>query len=112
MKRNSSSELGIFTARVLLACFFCSVGVSLAMLSFAGSSANSLTATAPGFHAPVTMPGSSGGSEPSLAFTKNGTRFVSWQGPGEVATSADGGNFTQKTTPDTGGSAGVTNQDR
>ena len=110
MKRNSSSELGIFTARVLLACFFCSVGVSLAMLSFAGSSANSLTATAPGFHAPVTMPGSSGGSEPSLAFTKNGTRFVSWQVPGEVATSADGVNFTQKTTPDTGASGDVTNQ--
>jgi uncharacterized repeat protein (TIGR01451 family) len=55
------------------------------------------------------MPGSSGGSEPSLAFEKNGTRFVSWQAPGEVAISADGVNFTQKATPDTGAAGDVTN---
>src|ERR1700732_3415832 len=109
MKRNSSSELGIFTARVLLASLFCSFGVSLALLSFAGSSANSLTATVPGFHAPVTMPGSSGGSEPSLAITKTGIRYVSWQAPGKFAKSADGVNFNQLTTPDSGATGDVTN---
>jgi hypothetical protein len=110
MKRNLPSESGIFTGRVLLAFVLCSAGASLAILSFAGSPANPLTPTVPGFHAPVTMPGSSGGSEPSLAFTKNGTRFVSWQAPGKVAISADGVNFTQKTTPDTGATGDVTNQ--
>jgi uncharacterized repeat protein (TIGR01451 family) len=109
MKRNSPSESGIFTGRVLLACLFSSVGASLAILSFAGSSANSLTATLPGFHAPVTMPGSSGGSEPSLALNKNGIRYVSWQVPGEFAKSADGVNFNQLTTPDTGAGGDVTN---
>src|SRR6202011_131632 len=108
MKRNLPSESGIFTGRVLLAFVLCSAGASLALLSFAGSSANP-PVTIPGFHAPVTMPGSGGGSEPSLAFTRNGTRFVSWQSPGKVAISADGVNFTQKTTPDTGATGDGTN---
>src|SRR4029077_18553002 len=108
MKRNLPLESGIFTGRVLLAFALCSVGVSLAMLSFADPSANPPT-TVPGFHAPVTMPGSGGGSEPSLAITNNGIRYVSWQVPGEVAKSADGVNFTQITTPDTGASGDVTN---
>jgi uncharacterized repeat protein (TIGR01451 family) len=110
MKRILASESGLFTGRALLACLFCSIGASLAFLSFAGSRASpSISSVPPGFHAPVTMPGSSGGSEPSLAFTRNGTRFVSWQSPGEVATSADGVNFTQKTTPDSGATGDVTN---
>jgi uncharacterized repeat protein (TIGR01451 family) len=55
------------------------------------------------------MPGSSGGSEPSLALNKNGIRYVSWQAPGQFAKSADGVNFNQITTPDTGASGDVTN---
>jgi uncharacterized repeat protein (TIGR01451 family) len=110
MKRILPSESGILIGRALLACLFCSIGASLGLLSFAGSPANAPTSsTPPGFHAPVTMPGSSGGSEPSLALTSNGTRFVSWQVPGEVAVSADGVNFVQKTTPDTGAAGDVTN---
>ena len=56
----------------------------------------------PGFHAPVLMPGSSGGTEPSLAISNNGTRYVSWQSPGEFAGSADGVNFQALGTPDSG----------
>jgi hypothetical protein len=80
------------------------------MSSLASSETTELAAVAaaPGFHAPVTMPGSSGGSEPSLTFKKDGTRFVSWQATGEVATSADGVNFNQKQTPHTGAAGDVT----
>jgi len=109
MKKKSASHSGLFNPRVLVAFALCSVGVSLAMLSFAGPSPNPLTATVPGFHAPVTIPGSSGGSEPSLAITSNGIRYVSWQAPGQFAKSADGVNFTQITTPDTGATGDVTN---
>src|SRR5438128_65480 len=58
----------------------------------------------PGFEAPVLMPGSSGGTEPSLAISNNGIRYVSWQSPGEFARSADGVNFVQpaQPTPDSG----------
>ncbi len=55
------------------------------------------------------MPGSGGGSEPSLAITNNGIRYVSWQAPGMFAKSADGVNFNQITTPDSGASGDVTN---
>jgi len=67
------------------------------------------TPAAPGFHAVVNMPGSNGGSEPSLAITNDGIRYVSWQSPGKFAGSADGVNFTSLATPDTGASGDVTN---
>src|SRR6266487_2297441 len=63
----------------------------------------------PGFHAPVLMPGSSGGTEPSLAISNNGTRYVSWQSPGAFAGSADGVNFRALGTPDPDASGDVTN---
>jgi uncharacterized repeat protein (TIGR01451 family) len=63
----------------------------------------------PGFHAPVLMPGSSGGTEPSLAIANNGVRYVSWQSPGEFAGSADGVNFEALGTPDPDASGDVTN---
>jgi uncharacterized repeat protein (TIGR01451 family) len=67
---------------------------------------------APGFAPPVAMPGSSGGSEPSVAVARQagaGTRFVSWQNPGEVATSPDGIHFVNRGLPDSGGGGDVTN---
>src|SRR6266568_786852 len=63
----------------------------------------------PGFHAAVNMPGSNNGSEPSLAISNGGIRYVSWQSPGEFAGSADGVNFTALATPDTGAAGDVTN---
>src|SRR4051794_32986726 len=64
---------------------------------------------APGFHQAVPMPGSSGGTEPSLAISNGGYRYVSWQSPGEFAGSADGVTFTQLGTPDAGAAGDVTN---
>jgi uncharacterized repeat protein (TIGR01451 family) len=61
---------------------------------------------APGFHAPVAMPGSNAGTEPSLAIPMQvgaGLRFVTWQNPGEIATSLDGVNFTNRGTRAGGG---------
>jgi uncharacterized repeat protein (TIGR01451 family) len=109
MKTRSTSNSGFFTQRVFGACVLCSLGLSLGVLSFAASSVNAPPAVVPGFHAPVTMPGSNGGSEPSLALTTNGIRYVSWQAPGEFAKSPDGVNFTQIGTPDTGAAGDVTN---
>jgi hypothetical protein len=43
----------------------------------------------------VNLPGSNSGSEPSLAISNSGIRYVSWQAPGEFANSADGFNFAQ-----------------
>jgi uncharacterized repeat protein (TIGR01451 family) len=117
MKKNRNSEFGLFNPRAFVAFGLCSLGAFLAMFSFAGmaeSSASSAPTTIPGFHAPVTMPGSSGGSEPSLAITGDanpvaGIRYVSWQAPGQFAKSADGVNFTQLTTPDSDTNGDVTN---
>jgi len=64
---------------------------------------------APGFHQAVPMPGSSGGTEPSLAISNGGYRYVSWQSPGEFAGSADGVSFSQLGTPDAGAAGDVTN---
>jgi uncharacterized repeat protein (TIGR01451 family) len=64
---------------------------------------------APGFHAAVLMPGSDGGTEPSLAIGNNGVRYVSWQSPGTFAGSADGVNFEPLATPDADASGDVTN---
>jgi len=52
------------------------------------------------------MPGSNGGTEPSLAVPQQlraGLRFVTWQNPGEIATSLDGVNFTNRGTRTGGG---------
>ena len=54
----------------------------------------------PGFHAAVLMPTSSGGTEPSLAISNSGVRYVSWQSPGMFAGSADGVNFGALGTPE------------
>ncbi len=109
MRKNLPSQSGISIPRVLLAFILCSIGASLAVFSFAqgplsgrDAAPYSSVVTIPGFHAPVTMPGSGGGSEPSLAITNNGIRYVSWQAPGMFAKSADGVNFNQITTPDSG----------
>src|SRR2546430_5488718 len=55
------------------------------------------------------MPNSSNGSEPSLAISIDGIRYVSWQSPGKFAGSSDGVNFAALATPDTGASGDVTN---
>ena len=64
---------------------------------------------APGFHGAVQMPSSSGGTEPSLAISNDGIRYVSWQVPGKFAGSADGVSFGALATPDAGASGDVTN---
>ena len=79
---------------------------SLFLLSASQLSASPAT---PGFHAAVLMPNSTGGTEPSLAISGDGTRYVSWQVPGKFAGSADGVNFTALATPDAGASGDVTN---
>lgn len=98
--------------RLLGALALCSMGVSLALFSVRGvteTPQNSSVVPAPGFHAAVTMPGSSGGTEPSLAISNDGIRYVSWQSPGKFAKSFDGVGFTQITTPDAGAAGDVTN---
>jgi uncharacterized repeat protein (TIGR01451 family) len=106
---------GFINPRAFVAFVLCSVGALLAMLSLAGMPSNGMTsapavATIPGFHAPVTMPQSNGGSEPSLAISNNGVRYVSWQVPGEFASSPDGVNFTHLTTPASNAGGDVNNQ--
>jgi uncharacterized repeat protein (TIGR01451 family) len=81
---------------------------ALALFSLSASSVMATPAT-PGFHAAVLMPGSGGGSEPSLALSKEGIRYVSWQSPGKFAGSADGVKFNGLATPDTGAAGDVTN---
>jgi hypothetical protein len=63
----------------------------------------------PSFHAPVTLPGSNGGNEPSLAISTKGVRYASWQAPGQFARSSDGVNFTDLGQPDSGSEGDVTN---
>jgi hypothetical protein len=63
----------------------------------------------PTFHAPVTLPGSQDGNEPSLAISPNGVRYASWQGPGEFARSKDGVHFANLGEPDPGAIGDVTN---
>src|SRR5438093_456292 len=63
----------------------------------------------PGFHPAVLLPGSAGGTEPSLAISNSGVRYVSWQSPGKFAGAADGVNFEPLATPDPGASGDVTN---
>src|SRR5205823_14985247 len=99
MHKNQFSESGIFVPRVFLALFLVVSGLSLGVVSFAAgfskaniTSSTTATSAIPGFHSPVTMPGSTGGTEPSLAIKFDGTRYVSWQAPGEFARSSDGVN--------------------
>ncbi|HEV2856688.1 MAG TPA: hypothetical protein VHC97_28125 [Thermoanaerobaculia bacterium] len=64
------------------------------------------------FTSPTVVPGGDGGSEPSLAVAQQGRageRFVSWQVPGEVATSSDGVSFVNRGLPDPAGGGDVTN---
>jgi uncharacterized repeat protein (TIGR01451 family) len=106
MKKNCRSVSGLSGPRVLFALLFCAIGTSLALISFAQIPAaqrkafpRAQAAVNPGFHAPVAMPGSNAGTEPSLAIPKQvraGLRFVTWQNPGEIATSLDGVNFTNR----------------
>src|SRR5947208_16625232 len=49
--------------------------------------AGGATGKSPGFTGPTTLPGSDGGSEPSLAISTAGVRYASWQPPGEFARS-------------------------
>src|SRR2546426_11481481 len=83
----------------------------LPAVSLFASPASQVLATraTPGFHAAVAMPNSSNGSEPSLAISNDGIRYVSWQSPGKFAGSSDGVNFAALATPDTGASGDVTN---
>jgi hypothetical protein len=62
-----------------------------------------------GFHAPVTLPGSDGGDEPSLAISQGGVRYASWQSPGEFASSPDGVSFVNLGSPDENAVGDVTN---
>src|SRR5438094_1307813 len=66
-------------------------------------------AAVPGFHAPVVLPGSAGGNEPSLAVSSGGTRYPSWQAPGHFASSTDGVHFADLGEPDSGSIGDVTN---
>ena len=87
------------------------IGLALVVLVTSDHSACAASEP-PGFHAPVALPGSGGGSEPSVAVaaqTRAGTRFASWQSPGEVVTSTDGVNFTNHGLPDPSGGGDVTN---
>ena len=66
-----------------------------------GSPGSALGPARPQFIAPIVMPGSEeGGNEPSIAIGEDGTRWVSWQSPGEFAKSTDGINFTNIGMPD------------
>lgn len=80
----------------------------LAALLLAVSAAGG-NAKSPGFTGPTTLPGSDGGSEPSLAISTGGVRYASWQSPGEFASSPDGVHFTNLGSPDSGALGDVTN---
>ena len=103
MKKNPTPQSGLFNPRVLLAFSLCSVGVLLAMLSFASnetiaSSANLAVAVVPGFHAQVQVPGSTGGGNESyvgIGFVgpRTGFRLQTWQGATRYNISRDGVNW-------------------
>src|SRR5882762_4395481 len=85
--------------------------LALSVFLLIGLQASELGASpaTPGFHAAVQMPNSTGGTEPSLAVSNDGIRYVSWQAPGKFAGSADGVNFGTLATPDAGAGGDVTN---
>jgi len=82
--------------------------VLVAALAGIGSVAAS-GAQGPGFTGPTTLPGSDGGTEPSLALSNAGVRYASWQSPGEFASSPDGVHFTNVGSPDPDAVGDVTN---
>lgn len=65
--------------------------------------------TRPGFASPITLPGSDGGNEPSLAIDSYGVRYASWQAPGEFARSRDGVHFSNTGVVDGNALGDVTN---
>jgi hypothetical protein len=83
-----------------------SVLVPLALLTFAslvppalaarpGGGGKTGSPKAPGFTAPIVLPGSDdGGNEPTIAISNSGVRYAAWQAPGEFASSPDGVNWT------------------
>src|SRR2546430_14876026 len=81
--------------------------VVLSTLLFATSAAGSTKP--PGFTGPTTLPGSDGGSEPSLAISTTGIRYPSWQAPGEFASSRDAAPLTNLGKPDAGALGAVPN---
>jgi uncharacterized repeat protein (TIGR01451 family) len=86
---------------LLVAPVLIALGLPFYTSSHSSSSAPpmALVSSNPGFHAPVAMPGSNAGTEPSIAIPQQvraGLRFVTWQNPGEIATSPDGVNYTNR----------------
>ena len=114
MKKNSTSESGLFNPRIFLAFSLCSVGALLAMLSFAGSAVDAPTPAAPGFHAAVIAPGSvNSGSESYVGIPfvgpRTGNRVLAWQAGAKYNISPDGvnWNFTSAQIPGTSGGGDV-----
>jgi uncharacterized repeat protein (TIGR01451 family) len=99
MRKNPTSEFGLFNPRVLLAFALCSVGVLLAMLSFATNETTSpAVAAPPGFHTQVIVPGTLGGGNESyvgIGFVgpRTGNRVQAWQGATRYNISKDGVNW-------------------
>jgi len=93
--------------RILVATFVVVLAGSVSM--FVPLAESGASPAVPGFHAAVPMPDSSGGTEPSLAISNSGVRYVSWQAPGMFAGSSDGVNFGALGTPDSGAAGDVTN---
>lgn len=99
MKKDSSFVSGAFHPRSLLAFALCSVGLFLAMLSFAAMpSLQEAAAVAPGFHAPVIPPGAGAGGNESyvgIGFLgpRTGNRVQAWQGATRYNVSPDGVNW-------------------
>src|SRR5438093_312985 len=87
------------------------VSILMGAVLLTAMSGRSAGAGAPGvgFHAPVTLPGSDGGNEPSLAISQGGVRYASWQAPGEFASSPDGVSFANLGFPDENAVGDVTN---
>jgi hypothetical protein len=64
----------------------------------------------PGFTAPIVLPGSAGGNEPTIAISNAGVRYAAWQAPGEFASSPDGVNWTNTGVADPDAAGDVHNQ--
>jgi hypothetical protein len=93
MKRNSLSQLGVGTPRVLLALLLFTIAASLGVRALIASTSRST-----GFTTQVSPPGQDNATEPSVAVDRSdGTVWVAWQASGtHVARSDDGGrNWAQ-----------------
>jgi hypothetical protein len=93
----------MFKRSVAAALTGCAALVLLVLAGGAGADGG------PGFHAAVTLPGSAGGSEPSLAISTDGIRYASWQSPGEFASSRNGVDFVHLGEPDPSAVGDVSN---